>query len=90
MKPEIVCLDEPTSALDPLLTTHVGNTITQLALEGYIVLVATHDTGLLDKLDCTIYLMKHGNIVQTAANVDFKAHPEKYPLIAQFVSGTIA
>jgi len=90
MKPEILCLDEPTSALDPLLTTHVGNTITQLAQEGYIVLVATHDTGLLDKLDCTIYLMEEGAIIQTASSVDFKAHPEKYPLIANFVSGTIA
>jgi ABC-type polar amino acid transport system ATPase subunit len=90
MKPEIVCLDEPTSALDPLLTTHVGNTITQLAREGYIVLVATHDTALLDKLDCTIYLMDNGSIVQTANSADFKAHPHSYPLIAKFVSGTIA
>ena len=90
MKPEILCLDEPTSALDPLLTTHVGNTITQLAHEGYIVLVATHDTSLLDKLDCTIYLMEHGSIVQTARSADFKAHPEQYPLITRFVSGTTA
>jgi len=90
MKPEILCLDEPTSALDPLLTTHVGNTIRQLAHEGYIILVATHDTALLDKLDCTIYLMKEGKIVQTARNADFKAHPAHYPLIAQFVSGIIA
>jgi ABC-type polar amino acid transport system ATPase subunit len=90
MKPEILCLDEPTSALDPLLTMHVGNTITQLADKGYIVLVATHDTGLLDKLDCTIYLMEQGAIIETTRNADFKIHPERYPLIAKFVSGTIA
>jgi len=90
LKPEILCLDEPTSALDPLLTMHVGNTITQLAREGYIVLVATHDTALLDTLDCTIYLMEQGAIIQTTRNADFKAHPDQYPLIAKFVWGTIA
>ncbi len=90
MRPAIICMDEPTSALDPLLTTHVANTIQGLAHEGYIVLVATHDTGLLDKLECTIYLMKDGKIIESAHNSAFKKQPEKYPEIARFVSGTIA
>ena len=64
LKPEVVCLDEPTSALDPLLTTHVRNTIMQLADDGYIVLVATHDTTLLKKMPCTIYLMQNGKIIE--------------------------
>lgn len=90
LKPTILCMDEPTSALDPLLTSHVANTIQQLANEGYIVLVASHDTALLDKLDCTIYLMSHGKIVETATSKDFTAHKEKYPQIAHFIAGTIA
>ena len=89
LKPKIMCLDEPTSALDPLLTTHVANTITQLAQEDYIVLIATHDTELLKKLDCTIYLMESGTIVQTAPSHDFAAHPEKYTRLKQFVAGEI-
>lgn len=89
LKPSILCMDEPTSALDPLLTTHVANTIQQLANEGYIVLVASHDTALLDKLTCTIYLMSNGKIVETASSQDFALHKEKYPQIARFVTGTI-
>ena len=54
LKPKVVCLDEPTSALDPLLTAYVANIIQELANEGYIVLVATHDTSLLERLHCTI------------------------------------
>jgi polar amino acid transport system ATP-binding protein len=89
LKPTILCMDEPTSALDPLLTSYVAQTIQQLANEGYIVLVATHDTALLEKLQCTIYLMSHGKIVETARSTDFMLHKNNYPRIAQFVSGSI-
>ncbi len=87
MKPQVICLDEPTSALDPVLTSYVAQNIQQLADEGYIVLVATHDTALLDKLNCSIYLMSNGSIVETAQSHDFKQHPEQSPLIKKFVAG---
>ena len=89
LQPHIICLDEPTSALDPLLTTHVANTIQQLAREDYIVLVASHDTTLLEKLDCTIYLMDNGKIVETASSTQFWKNKEQFPRINQFVSGKI-
>jgi polar amino acid transport system ATP-binding protein len=87
LKPQIICLDEPTSALDPLLTSYVANAIKELADKGYIVLVATHDTTLLERLPCTIYLMKEGKIIESATSEDFYKHKEKYPNIARFVSG---
>lgn len=89
LKPKIICLDEPTSALDPLLTTHVANTIQELAREGYIVLVASHDVGLLKKLDCTIYLMSEGKIVESASSIDFRNNQEQFPLIDRFITGNI-
>lgn len=87
MKPLIICMDEPTSALDPLLTTHVANAIQELANQGYIVLVASHDTALLDKLNCTIYLMHAGHIIESAKSDEFKRNKQAYPALAQFVSG---
>lgn len=89
MKPHIICMDEPTSALDPLLTTHVAHTIQKLAAEGYIVLVASHDTALLDRLECTIYLMKQGHIIESAHTHAFKSNKADYPMLTQFVSGNI-
>lgn len=89
LKPKIVCLDEPTSALDPLLTTYVAKNIQELANEGYIVLVASHDIALLDKLNCTIYLMQAGKIVESAQSTDFKNNKDKYPMLSKFVSGSI-
>ena len=89
LKPKVLCMDEPTSALDPLLTTHVANTISELAREGYTILIATHDTALLDKLSCTIYLMEGGNIVQSVRSEDFSAKKHAYPKLAAFVAGEI-
>jgi ABC-type polar amino acid transport system ATPase subunit len=87
MQPKIICLDEPTSALDPVLTSYVANNIQQLATDGYIVLVATHDTDLLKKLDCTIYLMSEGSIIETARSQELYSNPQGFPLITKFIAG---
>jgi len=87
MKPKIICMDEPTSALDPLLTAHVAGTITRLAEEGYIVLLASHDTELLKRLNCTIYLMDAGKIVEKATSQEFLTAPERFSKIDAFVQG---
>jgi len=87
MQPKIICLDEPTSALDPVLTSYVANNIQQLATDGYIVLVATHDTDLIEKLNCTIYLMSEGRIIETAQSQDLKNNPGNYPKIKKFIAG---
>lgn len=87
LRPQIICLDEPTSALDPLLTNYVAEMIQALARQGYIVLVATHDTTLLERLSCTIYLMSNGKIIESALSKEFYAHKENFPQIARFVSG---
>lgn len=87
LKPQVICLDEPTSALDPMLTAYVATTIQELAKEGYIVLVATHDTSLLERLHCTIYLMKQGKIVETAISSELKKSPASFPQITNFIAG---
>ncbi len=88
LKPYVICMDEPTSALDPLLTNYVAQAIQDLSQEGYIVLVASHDTALLKALDCTIYLMDKGTIVQSAPSNEFRRNEGSFPLIKQFVEGT--
>lgn len=87
LKPTVVCLDEPTSALDPLLTAHVAAIIQELSAQGYIVIVASHDTSLIERLTGTIYLMKEGSIIESAETESFEHHPERYPQINRFVKG---
>ncbi|HBS48325.1 TPA: peptide ABC transporter ATP-binding protein [Candidatus Dependentiae bacterium] len=87
LKPKVICFDEPTSALDPMLKNFVAESIQDLAKQGYIVLVASHDIMLLENLVCTIYLMQEGNIVQVADSLDFIKNKENYALINAFIKG---
>lgn len=87
MNPSIICMDEPTSALDPLLTSYVAQIISDLATQGYIVVVATHDTVLIEKINCMVYLMKDGKIIESAPSTLLKQQPEAYPYIKNFIAG---
>lgn len=88
LKPSVICMDEPTSALDPLLTNQVAAHIQQLATDGYIVLVATHNVSILDKLDATVCLMRDGTIVETVHTSVLKKNKDASPLISSFISGS--
>lgn len=87
LKPRIICMDEPTSALDPAHTRSVAHSVAQLAAEGYTVIIATHDTQLLTMLQCTIYLMEHGTIVESCTSHDIFNEELKSSKIKSFVAG---
>ena len=87
MQPKILCCDEPTSALDPMLTSKVAQEINKLAQQGLIIILATHDTELIKQMACTIYLMKHGKIIETTTSEQLMKNPEKYPFIKNFTQG---
>jgi len=87
LNPQILCADEPTSALDPLLTNYVAQTLQELARQGLIVLIASHDVALVNALDCTIYLMQQGSIVEATTSKKLREHPENYPQLNAFMQG---
>lgn len=87
LEPEVICMDEPTSALDPQLTSTVLTAIEQLAHENYIVVIATHDITLIEKLPCFVYLMEQGTIVENAHSSELKTHSNAYPKIKKFIAG---
>lgn len=87
MHPSIICMDEPTSALDPLLTSYVAQIISELAAQGYIIIIATHDTVLVEKIDCEVHLMKDGKIIESASSASLKQNADAYPYIKNFIAG---
>lgn len=87
MQPQILCLDEPTSALDPMLTSKVAQEINKLAQQGLMIILATHDTELIKQIKCTIYLMKHGKIIEATTSDELAKNSEKYPFIKNFTQG---
>lgn len=87
MQPKVLCLDEPTSALDPLLTSEVAQIITQLAAQKMMIIIATHDIGLLENLSCIIYLMSDGKIIERATTFELAQQPESFKFIKHFMQG---
>lgn len=84
LDPKIICLDEPTSALDPKLTSQVATLLMELAAENRIVLVTTHDMGLVDQLQGQLFLMEQGQIVETASTSMYASHPQAFPLLSKY------
>lgn len=87
LNPKIICLDEPTSALDPRLTGQIAKYIEDLAADNRIVLLATHDIGLIQKLHGKLLLMKKGAILETCLTNEYQDHPSNYPHLQHFLSG---
>ncbi len=86
LNPQVICLDEPTSALDPVLTGQVASYVQDLAKENRIVLLTTHDMGLLERLDCHLFFMKDGCIVEKTTTKAFKADPNAFVHIGSYLS----
>lgn len=85
LQPKVLCADEPTSALDPLLTQFVAKNLQELAQQGLMVLVASHDISLVTDMNCTMHLMRAGKIVESASSGDFRMHKNDYPLLALYL-----
>lgn len=89
MGPKIICMDEPTSALDPKLTKQVACMIIDLAKEGSIVLVTTHDTSLIEALPSTLHLMERGKIVESAKSGLWKERATHFPKLSHFLNDSV-
>lgn len=87
MNPKVLCLDEPTSALDPRLKSEVAQIIKDLASQGYMIIITTHDIALIEQLSCKIHLMKQGKIVETATTSSLQKDEKEVSSIKKFMEG---
>lgn len=62
-KPRLLLADEPTGNLDAQISTDIMRLLMQFAASGVTVLVATHDTGLLDTFDFPQLQLHQGRLV---------------------------
>ena len=85
MQPKLLCMDEPTSALDPKATSNVAHHIKQLSQKGHSLLIATHDLSLLEKLECSVYLMESGSIIESTPSSQMISQSNT-PKIHNFIS----
>jgi cell division transport system ATP-binding protein len=61
--PTILLADEPTGNLDPQLTVEIMDLLCDVNVRGTTVLVATHDTSLLERYQKRTIRIEHGQVV---------------------------
>lgn len=62
-KPAIILADEPTGNLDPQLSAEVMSLFEQFTEVGVTTLIASHDHGLIKRMNKRILALKEGSIV---------------------------
>jgi cell division transport system ATP-binding protein len=62
--PIIILADEPTGNLDPTLSLEIMRLFERLNLRGTTVLVATHNTNLVETMGKRVIRIEHGKIVE--------------------------
>jgi cell division transport system ATP-binding protein len=61
--PKILIADEPTGNLDPEASQDIADILEKINCQGTVVILATHDRELVDKMRKRVIAMKQGRIV---------------------------
>lgn len=64
-KPDLILADEPTGNLDPALSRDIMTLFAQFNDIGTTVLIASHDLGLIAKLNYRVLSLKHGQMISS-------------------------
>jgi phospholipid/cholesterol/gamma-HCH transport system ATP-binding protein len=86
MNPEVLLYDEPTSGLDPVMTTVVGNLITDMRNKlGVTSVVVSHDIESIFRISDRIAMLHGGTIIAYGTPDEIRASEDER--VKQFVEG---
>lgn len=74
-KPELLLADEPTGNLDPGNSQEIMNLLERINLSGTTIVMATHDRGIVDRMQKRVVEIKEGEIVRDAQTASYKEIP---------------
>jgi cell division transport system ATP-binding protein len=66
-QPEILIADEPTGNLDPEMAREIFKLFLEINRRGTTVLIATHDTRVLERLDKRVLALRAGKLTDDSA-----------------------
>jgi peptide/nickel transport system ATP-binding protein len=78
LKPRILIADEPTSMIDACSRATILDMLMRLRKEiGMTIVFITHDIGLAYYVSDSVYIMEHGNLVESGSADDVILHPKQ-------------
>jgi cystine transport system ATP-binding protein len=77
LKPQLLLFDEPTSALDPELVGDVLRLIKELALEGWTMVIVTHELEFAREVAHEVAFVDGGTIVERGDPKQLLRHPKE-------------
>ncbi len=78
LEPELLIADEPTTALDVTTQKQILSLIAELQEKhGTAVLFITHDMGVVAEIADTVYVMNHGDMVESAPIETLLSNPQE-------------
>ncbi len=76
-EPDLLIADEPTTALDVTIQAQILELLAELKAEtGMAMLLITHDLNIVRKLAERVYVMRHGQIVETGYTEQIFSDPK--------------
>jgi cystine transport system ATP-binding protein len=77
LKPKLVLFDEPTSALDPELVGEVLSVIKDLAVEGWTLVIVTHEIQFARQVSNQVLFTDGGVILEQGRAADVNGNPKE-------------
>ncbi|MCT7661653.1 amino acid ABC transporter ATP-binding protein [Mycobacterium deserti] len=77
LKPKVVLFDEPTSALDPELVGEVLSVIRDLAVEGWTLVIVTHEIQFARQVSDQVLFTDQGVILEKGAPAEVIGDPRE-------------
>jgi cell division transport system ATP-binding protein len=74
-KPELLLADEPTGNLDPGNSQEIMNILEKINLSGTTIVMATHDRGIVDRMQKRVVEIRNGSIVRDAQAATYREIP---------------
>lgn len=81
-KPELLLADEPTGNLDHGNSNEIMNILEKINLAGTTIVMATHDRGIVDRMQKRVVEIRNGSIVRDAQTASYREIPsDSFPAI---------
>jgi cystine transport system ATP-binding protein len=77
LKPKVVLFDEPTSALDPELVGEVLSVIRDLAVQGWTMIIVTHEIQFARQVSDQVLFTDHGVVLEKGPPAEVIGDPKE-------------